>query len=322
MRLTRDKRPVLRIVGRSGFMPHSSVSSASHPRGAMLCVLAIVIVAAGIPRSGQAWGPKAIAVIAQVAQDRLSPSGLSSLQALLPAGVDLAGAILRANEMLVRNGSSTSWQYSTSVKSHQVICIMDSLPATCLVELLRAEFLKAQDAGQSVDSRFRSLCCTARFLVDIHDPFQCLTSRDDSGLALWTLFAGLDRVSGSVTFSNAWDRIADQVSSPGTKVVAKRLGRAITPSVDDKWTNPNALLEDWASESHLLAVDLIRLAQPSQPGSTAKQAHLPMGFRAQQIPTVKEQMEKAGVRLAFALEAMFYVPTPDDEARESATTWH
>jgi len=284
-------------------------------------IAALAGLAASVPHPGFAWGPKAIAVIAQIAQDRLSQDTQAKLRELLLPGQNLADAVANITEKLILSDSSTGWQYSPSAAVGPVLCLVDTLPARCLSRLARTELIGLRTASQSMETQSRALRHLARYVIGLHDPFQCLASQDECRTSFSLLFSGLDRTVGSMTISAAWDRIGEGLSSGGTRASAKELAREITPELDSRWTDPPSRLEDWASGSHGVAADQIRavLSRPSPP--TQELAAFPPSYKAEEIPVVKEQMKKAAVRLAFVIDAAFFYPTPSDLGQASATEW-
>ena len=275
-----------------------------------------------LPPPASAWSNEGHKVIGRIAAAHLTPAALQRASELLdvenePAAVAsaLANAAIWADQVKTET-STENWHFVD-------LALQDSranFPDRCLSDdcaLARVRLFTAQltAADPEVDSRFTDLDAL-RFLVhlvaDLHQPLHVASNADSNGNCE-TLDPAID---DAANLHALWDRVLVSQLGPDDTVLAADLNAEIAEMTDaERAAFSSGDVEDWAWEAHRLALINIykRLDIPKQPLAFLSDcSDAPVEIQQLRLeiddkyledmqPVVREQLTKAGLRLAKLL---------------------
>jgi hypothetical protein len=139
--------------------------------------------------------------------------------------------------------------------------------------------------------RLEALKFVVHFVGDVHQPLHASDNGDRGGNEIRVTFE-----RHRTNLHAVWDSgILAPAVQGDERAYALRLLRDITPEKITAWRAGSTV--DWANESHAVAVTAIYGRLPRDAGT------LPAAYENEALPLVNEQLERAGVRLAFALNS-------------------
>jgi len=137
--------------------------------------------------------------------------------------------------------------------------------------------------------RREALEFVVHFVGDLHQPLHSADNNDQGGNKVQVIFFGQPGNLHSV-----WDGGIIRREKQWGDQLASTLELRITPEQKKAWAHGS--VEDWALESHALAVKVVYGKLP--PGALP---NLSDDYATAMLPVVEEQIEKAGIRLAHLL---------------------
>jgi hypothetical protein len=190
------------------------------------------------------------------------------------------------------------------------------VPDDCAVDKIEQFAKELRDPATLPGERLVALQFVLSLVGDIHDPLYTIEHNDQGGQCVALL---LPEAKAPVRLRAYWDDTL-VVEAEG-KDPAKATGEIVaglTPADIRKWSG--GMPADWAQESHTVAKDVTYSFEKGASKETAagKYAfpmrkgekdpcgpvpvyHLDPGYRERALAAIKEQLAKAGVRLAFLL---------------------
>lgn len=285
----------------------------------------VVLSLAMVANPALGWGPEGHIVVGKIADQHLTPKTRAAIAELLDGRPIYDGRIVNWADYI-----KSSAAYERKYPKHRTWHYID-IP----LELPQAEFRpELQVKGKPADhvvarinhfkkvmvdpsipkvDRKEALFFVLHFIGDFHQPLHCCERDGDKGGNLQKIAAFDDRPEERLNLHWVWDG----------KLVQHELG-VLTP--EDFAVRINAQLSegdlaefrkgdtvDWAWDSHLVAVaNVYRFADTKQafPGKDEPPISL---TRANYIdhngPIARRQLQKAGIRMAKALNDAFDPPT-------------
>ncbi len=285
-----------------------------------------VTVLLGRPAPANAWWEEGHRVVARIAAAHLSPAAQARIAEMLevantPEAVAnaLAAASTWADEVKVDTGTSAwhfinlAWQDNRA--NFAAECPNDDC-VTARIRLFTAQ-LKANDPD--ADSRFNdedALRFLVHFVGDVHQPLHASNDADQGG--------NCDLLEESVGDAKnvhaLWDGpLVSEIESDDTALAAA-LNSELSNLTDGHLAElASGDAQDWAWEAHRIALSQVyrKLDIPKEdaalPPTCADapdeiqqlQVHLQDDYTQAMQPVVREQLKKAGLRLARLLNEVF-----------------
>jgi S1/P1 Nuclease len=186
----------------------------------------------------------------------------------------------------------------------------------CIVDKIEQFAKELRDPETLPGERLMALQFLLNFVADVHDPLHTIEHNDQEGRCVALLPPG---AKTPVRLSTYWDDtlVVEALGKDAGKA-ASQIVAGLTPADIRKWSGGTPA--DWAQESYTVAKEVAysygKDAAPAAGGSkhafpTRKGESDPCGpvtlhpvdtaYRDRAIAAVKEQLAKAGVRLAFLL---------------------
>ena len=260
----------------------------------------------------QGWGPEGHAIVADMAQQHLTPAAAADVASLLRLeGLDRLDQVSSwADANRDAFPGTGSWHYvDIPLQADGYQSARDCPQANCVVARLAQFAHVLADHAAAPQARLQALKWVVHLMGDIHQPLHAEDNRDKGGNAVQVQFFG----RGS-NLHAMWDGgILRHALSlhPGpdysfdhaaVQVEAMQLDSAITPAQRAAWAPAGLvpqldhLAAGWADESHRLAqqVAYVDIAKPY--GLAWSQRYQDKAW-----PAVRTRLEQAAVRLAEVL---------------------
>jgi hypothetical protein len=252
-----------------------------------LAALLIIGVAA---RPALAWGPEAHKAVAILAAHYMRPDTLARVHELLgPDGIE--DASLWADTIAHSTRTETApWHYIDIPLADSRIDLARDCPNGQCVLVKTQEFLAVLGNPRSNEqARGEALRFVLHFVADLHQPLHCEDNHDKGGNTQQVIFEGHPD-----NLHWVWDTGLVQEISPDPQALAAALEHQISSRDAALWERGS--LQDWVMESHRLAQTAVYRGLLGDGTPTLGRAY---DERAE--ATIKLQLEKASVRLAYLL---------------------
>jgi nuclease S1 len=310
----------------------------SRLRLAIACLIPLAVLAA--PRQAAAWGAEGNAIIALVA-DRLlqnhDPAVHKRVAAILATDkdnawtkTDIAGEATWADALLEKSpegrAATALWHFvkldvgrpdfTKACYGHPDLPAMT--PAAhgpqkdCVIDKINEFARDLNNPGTAADERLRALQFLLNLTGDLHQPLNAIDHGDDGGKCTAIAAPGSRT---PVRLSTYWnDTLVVEAEGRDPFTAAEQIVAGLTPVEIAQWSD--GTLESWARESYDLAktaaysfatnaiVDKrtasARKGEKETCG-TAVVYRVDAAYQERAITAVRQQLAKAGVRLAFLL---------------------
>jgi len=303
----------------------------------VLCLVSAVLVHQ--PRESWAWGVQAHKIIALLA-DRLLQTGdppiEKKLTEILAADksnswttTDIAGEAMWADALREKSPEgrvATSKWHSVQIDPDnpdlQKACfgrpaLRAPTPAShgpqdaCIVDKIDQFAKELREPATSGPERLMAVQFLLSLVGDVHDPLFAIEHNDQSGRCVAVLPPGGKM---PVPLSVYWeDELVVEAEGKDPAKAAERIAAGLTAADIRKWSVGTP--EEWARESHELAKTVVyrlpsdavgKFSFPTRKGEGEACGpvvlyRLDTAYRDRAVAAVKEQLAKAGVRLAFLL---------------------
>lgn len=283
-----------------------------------------VALLAGV-QDARAWGPYGHAIVADIAQDRLTPAAASAVRELLAqeghqtldqvaSWPDTIGHVPKKKGGLP---DTLVWHYvDTDVSQPAYDRDRDCPDGNCIVEKLPELEKQLADRSATPQQRLDALKWVVHLMGDLHQPLHAAErAHDKGGNAVRLSYYG-DTKNGHMNLHSLWDEgVLDHQASlvvgphytinfDKARAEATRLSTSITADETAYWVSDlstddvrHAII-DWANESHGLARSISYAAL-----SQIKGADIQDGYTNIAWPVIELRLQQAGIRLAAVLNA-------------------
>ncbi len=302
------------------------------------CLAQLFALAA--PREASAWGAEGNAIVALVA-DRLlaahDPAIQKKVAAILATDksnewtkTDIAGEANWAQALRERSPegrlATSQWHYvkldAASPDLAKACFGRPDLPAMtpashgpqqdCIVDKINEFARELRDPATSEGERLMALQFLLDLTGDLHQPLDAIEHGDQGGNCVAVLPPG---AKAPVRLSGYWnDVLVAEAEGRDPATAADRIAAALSPADIGKWSG--GTIEDWARESYDVA-KTVAYGYPADavagkralaarkgekdPCGAAPVYRIDPAYQDRAVAAVREQLAKAGVRLAFLL---------------------
>ena len=237
-----------------------------------------------------AWGPQGHEIIAAIALRELTPAARSHVGRLLGSPVMMVHDSNWADEVRDRRRETGPWLYvDIPLKAGGYQPRRDCPQRDCVVAQIEKDARLLSDRGLSDGARAEALRFLIHFVGDAHQPLHAQDNGDRGGNDV-PVRMGRRRIS----LHRLWD--SDVVAALGRdgERVADDIAGSISPAQRRAWSSGTA--GQWAAEAHAIARDRIYPELEER-----QEVRLPRDYALRQVPATRQQLAKAGVRLAWLL---------------------
>jgi hypothetical protein len=242
-----------------------------------------------------AWGTEGHRVVAEIAEQLLEPASRVQVRELLSIEntTSLAAVSTWADQIRPQRRATAPWHFvDIQISDSTYVPARDCAGNNCLIAKLD-EFSKVlADRDAEPARRLEALKFVVHFVGDLHQPFHVADNHDRGGNDIAVVFNGR-----KTNLHAVWDTalLALDVQTD-ERSYALGLLRTVQPAEIKAWGLGSTI--EWADDSHQVAVRTAYGHLPHDGGA------LPSAYAAEALPIVRQQLEKAGVRLAARLNAL------------------
>jgi hypothetical protein len=268
-------------------------------RQVMWRVLLALVVLFPVSSDAWAWGDQGHKVICEIAMRLVQPNTRAEIQKLI-SNDDRFGSFSdsctwpdhprqRASEHFVNLPRDSDGLHSETCPG----------ASACVVTAIKKDFEVLSSNSASQAQKLASLKFLGHWVGDIHQPLHVSFEDDRGGNNV--LVTGL---CGS-NLHSAWDTclvlkaVGEDVGEAATELL-----KTITPARIESWTHSAPM--DWANESFAIAEQARTeycIRQGASCDHPSGKVQIDAAYVAVNTPIVREQLQKAGVRLAHMLDA-------------------
>jgi S1/P1 Nuclease len=273
------------------------------------------------PHQARAWGPEGHAMIAEIAEARLSDAAKSQIAMLLAIDESHAQHLDQiaswADAVRPSRPETGPWHFvDIPLDIAKYDATRDCVGGNCIVQAIQRFASVLRDRSAEKAARLEALKFIVHFVGDVHQPLHCETDLskfpapegDKGGNRVQVRFfdkgTNLHSVWDGGMIENELDlHLGDhfQPDLQQTAAEAKKMNAAIRATDAAAWA-PEGLVDqldtvtvDWANDSHALA----QTAYSNLPQRRRSGWEQP--YEDEEWPTVERQLQRGGVRLARIL---------------------
>jgi len=244
-----------------------------------------------------AWGQEGHEIIALIAAHDLTPKARAGVAQLLGgANVDeqMATVSTWADEVRPARRETAPWHFvDIPIGSGGYDAARDCPQDNCVVAQIEHDFFAIANTRLSLADRVEALKFLIHFVGDIHQPLHAANHSDRGGNDVHVQIGG-----ASENLHHVWDTDVVEALGNDPHLIAADLEARINPAERELWGL--GLAVDRANDSFGVANREIYAKM-----GDARSIDLPDGYAASESAVVRVQLEKAGVRLAEAINAAF-----------------
>jgi hypothetical protein len=251
----------------------------------------IAVVAGCLPTF--AWGPEGHSLVARIADAQLTPAARARVAAILGPNTTMASISSWPDEVRRSRADTAPWHFiDIPIDKPHLDMARDCPKGDCVIAKIE-DFRKAlNDAAIAPAERREDLMFLIHFIGDMHQPLHCSDNKDKGGNDVHVEFYGKQTNLHSLWDSGLLGRMGteEQLFAPLSTESAHRAR---------KWSKGS--VEDWAEQAHKASQKIVYGRLPK----VAAGAPVPIDAAYEKMadPLIREQLEKAGARLAAVLNA-------------------
>jgi hypothetical protein len=262
-------------------------------------LIALLAAGASAPLSAPAlaWGQEGHQIVALIAAHELNPKARAAVGRLLGDDVDheMAAVSTWADEIRPKNPGTASWHYvDIAIGAAGYDAGRDCPHDACVVAQIERDEAIISDPRFSRDVQAEALKFLIHFVGDLHQPLHAADNHDRGGNGIRVQLRGAGE-----NLHRVWDTDVVEALGVDPNVVAGDLEGRITVAQREAWSKGSAI--DWANDSFAVARRAIYAKLPT----TNDTIDLPDDYTAGEAAVVRQQLEKAGVRLGALLNRAF-----------------
>jgi hypothetical protein len=251
-------------------------------------LILIGLLAAPLP--ALAWGAEGHEIVAGIALQELTPKAREQVAALLGSDAMLVHDSNWADEVRTQRPETGPWHFvDIPLQAPGYDAARDCAGGNCAVAQIANTRAILADPRSSVGAKQAALRFLIHLVVDVHQPLHTEDNDDHGGNAVHVGGQG-DRT----TLHHVWDTVVVTALGQDAGAVAAELEHAITPEQHRAWAGGSPA--EWANEAHAIARDVIYPRLHDR-----RMVRLPYDYAQQMAPVTRQQLAKAGVRLAWLL---------------------
>jgi hypothetical protein len=252
-----------------------------------LLLIALVIL---LPRPAWAWGAQGHEIVAIIALQELSPQARAQVAQLLGSPAMLIHEANWADEIRDRRRDTGRWHYvDIPLRAPNYLASRDCPRGDCVVAQIAAEQRVLSTPHAPASARAEALRFLIHLVADIHQPLHTIDNDDRGGNQVRIYLRG-----SRTNLHQLWDtRVVEALGFDSTQV-AQEIRRSVSPPQRKAWQAGSAAA--WATESHMIARDRVYPAMQGQ-----RSLRLAPTYVRDELPLTRQQLAKAGVRLAWLL---------------------
>jgi hypothetical protein len=258
------------------------------------------------------WGKVGHETVAYIAEQNLSQAVKDKIKPLL-AGETLVDISTWPDEYKKDHRETAPWHYldlpvRQDVTANNISHYYSSQSrhgTDNIVSQIKENINKLKNQTTSFQEKQIALKYLVHFVGDMHQPLHMADDNDKRGNDKRVIYFGPTSHKNKgrlTTLHPLWNNLIEiKPDKEDPSELGKSLANKISKS--EKLTWDSGTVEDWAIESYSIAKNVIYRGFST--GPTTDAVSLPDDYYFKMRPICEEQLEKAGVRLAFILDEIF-----------------
>ncbi|OJT95138.1 MAG: hypothetical protein BGN82_07565 [Alphaproteobacteria bacterium 65-7] len=240
----------------------------------------------------RAWGPQGHEIVALLAQQELTPAAARQVSALLGGGGMMVHDSNWADEIRDRRPETSRWHYvNIPLNAPGYVAVRDCPAGNCVVAQIAAAQRRLADRDLPTPRRAEALRFLIHLVGDIHQPLHAADDKDRGGNAIRVMLGGK-----RTTLHGVWDGEIVRMLGPDSGRAAAAIARNTSEAQRNAWRGGDPAA--WANDSLAVARrEVYRIV------NGRRDLRLNRAYLESQRGTVQVQMAKAGLRLAWMLNA-------------------
>jgi hypothetical protein len=254
----------------------------------------IAILCGCLPAFG--WGGEGHSLVARIAWEQLTPAARARVTEILGPDKTLVSVAGWADQVRNQRRETGPWHYiDIPIDQPHLDMARDCPKGDCVLAKIE-DFRKAlKDPATSPDQRREALMFLVHFVGDMHQPLHCSDNKDRGGNEVRTQFVERPAARPS-NLHSVWDSaLLDRMPQKEDALFAEYSKDSAKHA--KKWSK--GTVNDWAEEAHKASVKITYGRLPKVAAGTP--VPIDAKYEKKADPLVKEQIEKAGARLARVL---------------------
>jgi hypothetical protein len=243
-----------------------------------------------------AWAPEGHQIVAGIAARELTPKARAQVSMLLggDAGAMMVLESSWADEIRQQRPETMPWHYvNIELGSHGYVASRDCQGDDCVVAQIQRDAAILSDPRAAKQAKSEALLFLIHFVADVHQPLHA-ADRDDKGGN-----GTMVRLDGKrLSLHQVWDQDVVAALGDDSERIAVDITAHLTPQ--QKMQMESGTPVDWANESFALAQREIYAPLPVSGRIT-----LPPDYARRESGVARQQLTKAGLRLAAMLNRIF-----------------
>lgn len=252
----------------------------------------IVILCGVLPAFG--WGPEGHNLVARLAAAHLTPTAAARVAEILGPGVTLQSVSTWPDQIRRERAATAPWHYiDIPIDQPHLDMARDCPKGDCVLAKIEDFKKVVVDPAATAVQRKEALMFLVHFVGDMHQPLHCSDNKDKGGNDVKLDFFGRPSNLHSVWDSGLLGRLGQEdalFTGYSTDLTDKRA---------KKWGK--GTVNAWAEQSHKAAQKVVYGMLPKAPAGG--QVKVDATYEHLADPVIKDQIEKAGARLAALLNA-------------------
>jgi hypothetical protein len=240
------------------------------------------------------WGPEGHALVARLAEPYLTAAARARVAEILGPGVTLASIASWPDQIRRAQPATASWHYTDIPIDRPHLDMERDCPGrNCAIAKIEDfEKVLGDPAVQAVQRR-EALMYLVHFVADMHQPLHSSDHKDRGGNNVRADFFGKPMNLHSVWDSGLLARMGNEDE------LFAAFSRGLTPKRQKRWAR--GTVEQWAEEAHKASQKIVYGKLPKVEDGAPE----PIGeaYERAADPLIRQQIEKAGARLAEVLNA-------------------
>jgi hypothetical protein len=240
-----------------------------------------------------AWGPAGHSLIARIAETQLSPAARARIVEILGAGRSMSSVANWADEVRPTRRETAPWHFvNIPIERQHYDHVRDCPSGDCAVSQISRLRGVLRDRSASPEQRREALQFLIHFIGDLHQPLHSSDNHDRGGNSLAVRFQDRQTNLHSLWDSGVLTRLGseDQLFPALSQESSRRR---------KKWAK--GTVTQWSEESHDVARKLAYGRLPR--GAVGSPVTIDAAYESAAGPAIREQLARAAVRLAAALNA-------------------
>ena len=239
------------------------------------------------------WGPEGHALVARIAEAQLTPAVHARVMEILGPGQTMASVSSWADSVRRQRAESAPWHYiDIPIDKPHLDMARDCPKGDCVIGKIEELRIKVHDPSTPPEERREALMFLIHFVGDMHQPLHCADNKDKGGNDVRVQFGGQTMNLHSLWDSTLLGRMGNE------EQLFPTLSQESTRK-EKKWSK--GTVEDWAEQSHKAAQKIVYGKLPKV--AAGQPEPISAAYEAKADPLIKQQLEKAGARLAAVLNA-------------------